>query len=338
MSRRQENGMIFLSAADTEAVFEWSSAIGCIRDAYACDIAAAALPGRLVAADRSAWIRCMPAIPLSGRYMGVKQISRTRNGKVIYVITLFDKDTGEISHLIDGISITALRTASTSAVALDELSGPGPVDLAVLGSGLEARTHVKAVSHIRELKTIAIFSPTQENRERFAAELRETLRADIRAASSPEAAVRGASHVIAAARSRDESPILLGSWLNAGAVVISVGSTTRSQREIDVSVVKRADIIVADVPDELATDTGDMIAATAAGVQFDHKLFSLQELVQKRIPIKESRDGIRMFKSVGSALQDVSFAEYIASAAATIGLGSALKLDFQIKQSIGKNT
>lgn len=326
--------MLFLSALDTEAVFQWTAAIGCIRDAYAAEIAPAAVPGRLVAADKSAWIRCMPAMPGSGKYNGVKQISRTRKGKVVYVITLFDKETGELSHLIDGIMITALRTASTSAVALDALSGPGPIDLAVLGSGLEARMHVKAISHIRDIRSVAVFSPTEQNRERFAVELRNALQAEIRTTAAPEEAVRGASHVVAAARSRDESPILHGDWLRSGSVVISIGSTTPSQREIDVSVVARSDIIVADVPDELAHGTGDMVAATAAGIAFEHKLFPLQDLVQKRIAL-EPNGGILMFKSVGSALQDVSFAEYIATAAC--GRGTPLAVDFQVKQSIGKN-
>jgi ornithine cyclodeaminase/alanine dehydrogenase-like protein (mu-crystallin family) len=329
--------MIFLSAANTDAVFEWKAGIECIREAYASDLAPRAVPGRVVAADKSAWIRCMPAIPSSGRYMGVKQISRTRDGKVIYVITLFDKQTGEISHLIDGISITAWRTASTSAVALDALSADGPLDLAVLGSGLEARTHVKAVANVRKVRSVAIFSPTEANRERFAADVRAELAATVRATSSPEGAVRGASHVIAAARSRDESPILYGSWLSDGAVVISVGSTTPSQREIDVSVVERSDLIVADVPDELAHDTGDMIAATAEGVKFSHKLFSMQDLVQGRLNVSKANGGVRMFKSVGSALQDVSFAEHIAASAARDGLGVELDLGFQIKKSIGRN-
>jgi alanine dehydrogenase len=119
--------------------------------------------------------------------------------------------------------------------------------------------------------------------------------------------------------------------------VITVGSTTPSQREIDVSVVERSDLIVADVPDELERDTGDMIAATTEGVKFTHKLFSMQDLVQGRLDISKANGGIRMFKSVGSALQDVSFAEHIAWAAARDGLGVELDLGFQLKKSIGRN-
>jgi ornithine cyclodeaminase/alanine dehydrogenase-like protein (mu-crystallin family) len=329
--------MKFLSAADTEAAFDWPNAIECMRNAYATSPAPKAVPGRLVAADQSAWLRCMPAIPGSGSYMGAKQISRTRNGKVAYVITLFNKISGQLDYLIDGISITAMRTAATSAVALDALSGAGPIaKLAVIGAGLEARSHANAIATAREVRALSVYSPTSGNREKFASEFR-ALGIDAHAAASAEEAVRGASHVVTAARSRDESPILFANWLEPGTVVVSIGSTTPSQREVDVSVVERASVIVSDEPKELEHDTGDMIAATDAGATFQHKLFSLYDLVQGKVPARPASD-IVMFKSVGSALQDVSFAEHVADVATRKKLGLALAVDFKIKHSIGKNT
>lgn len=330
--------MIFLSAADTEAVFDWRAGIGCMRTVYAAELSSKAVPGRLVAVDRSAWIRCMPAIPPRGAYMGVKQISRTREGKLAYLITLFDKESGEVAYLIDGISITAMRTASTSAAALDALSKPGPIILGVIGSGVEARNHVLAIASMRPIASLAVYSPTPANREAFASEIRATLNVDARPTETGEQAVRGASHVVGAARSRDESPTIFGEWLESDAVVISVGSTTPSQREIDVSVVERAGVIVSDVPAELSEDTGDMIAANAAGIDFATKLYALQDLLQERIPPDRTGAGIRLFKSVGSALQDVAFAEHIAVLASGKGLGARLNVDLRIKQSIGRNS
>lgn len=330
--------MNFLSAADTEAAFDWPNAIECMRSAYTTNPAPKAVPGRLVAADKSAWIRCMPAIPASGSYMGSKQISRTRNGKVAYVIMLFDKVSGQLDYLIDGISITAMRTAATSAVALDAFSGPGPIaKLAVIGAGLEARSHVNAIVSARDVLALSVYSPTLANREKFAKEFR-SLGIEAHAASSAEEAVRGASHVIAAARSRDESPTLFGTWLAPGAVVVSIGSTTPSQREVDVSVVERASVIISDEPKEVGHDTGDMIAATDAGIAFEHKLFSLHDLVQGKVPATPLTSDIVMFKSVGSALQDISFAEQVAHVAKHKKLGLSLPVDFKIKHSIGKNT
>ncbi len=330
--------MIYLSAADTDAVLDWPAAIACMRNAYSAEANHKAVPGRLVAADKSAWIRCMPAIPATGRFMGTKQISRTREGKVAYVITLFDKTTGELAYLMDGISITAMRTAATSALGLDALSPAGPIrKLAVLGSGLEARSHVRAIAAARPVESLAVFSPTPASREAFAESVRNDLKIKAQAAASPQEAVSGATHVLAAARSRDESPILYGEWLAPGATVVSIGSTTASQREVDASVVDRAAIIVADEVKELSLDTGDMIAARDAGVSFDHKLFSLYDLVQGKI--RNSRDDadITMFKSVGSALQDIAFAEYVAEVSGARSLGQVLGVELKIKQSIGKN-
>ncbi len=331
--------MILLSAADTEKVADWPSVIACLRQAYAADAAPKAIPGRLVAVDKSAWLRCMPAIPVTGRYMGSKQIFRTRDGKLNYLIVLFDKTEGRIAFLVDALAITAMRTAATSAVALDLLSGPGPIRLAVLGSGLEATHHVEAFAKIRHIQSLRVYSPTEANRRKFADTFAAALKADAYAVNTPEEAVNGATHVLAAARSRGEQPIVYGDWLAPGAVIVSVGSTHPTQREVDVSVIRRCDAIVADVPEEMANDTGDMMTATAEGVAFRDKLYALSDLVQGRIPPAVlAPDKIRMFKSVGSALQDIACAEYIGTAAVARGLGTRLTFEFALKQSIGRNT
>jgi ornithine cyclodeaminase/alanine dehydrogenase len=88
-------------------------------------------------------------------------------------------------------------------------------------------------------------------------------------------------------------------------MVVSIGSTVPERREVDAEVVRRADVIVADVPDEIANETGDMIAAREAGVAFDDKIVSLAEVVQGRVNVKQTPGNIVLFKSVGSGLQDI---------------------------------
>jgi len=330
--------MKFLSGADTEDVFDWDAAVDCIRAAYAAEHAPKAVPGRLVAADRSAWIRCMPAIPAGGRYMGSKQIVRTRSGKVTYLITLYDTESGSLSYVIDGISITSMRTAATSAVALDRLSPREELKVGLIGSGLEARMHASVICKRHKVGELAVHSPTRANRERLAAELQASYGVPARAVETGEEAVRGANCIVTAARSRDESPLLYADWIAPGTVVISVGSTTPTQREIDVSVIDRAALIVADIPDELAHDTGDMRAATEAGIGFSDKLISLQTLVRDGVGRAGGDGDVRMFKSVGSAIQDIAFAEMIATASEKKGLGVELDVELSTKQSIGRNS
>ncbi len=332
--------MRFLSEADTERLVDWGSAVRCMADAYLDDSPAGAIPGRLIASAATAWIRCLPAIPARGRYLGTKQITRTARGRLTYLITLVDRETGALAFILDAVALTAVRTAATSVAALAMLRGAPVMDLAILGSGLEAHKHLEALAASMRIRTLRIYSPTEANRERFAAESAAKLglsALDARATATAREAVEGASHVIAAARSRGEQPILHGDWLAADAIVVSIGSTIPVQREVDVSVIERAALIVADVPEEVVHDTGDMMVAAKAGIEFESKLFSLHDLAQGRVPAARLDSGVRLFKSVGSALQDIALAESVAGRALQSGAGTDLGVDLKVKQSIGRN-
>ena len=127
-----------------------------------------------------------------------------------------------------------------------------------------------------------------------------------------------------AARSRDESPVLEGAWLPAGATVVSLGATLPEQREVDEATLARAACIVADVPDEVAHDTGDGIAAARAGIDINAKLASLAALACGTLQARRDPQDIVLYKSVGSALQDVVIAEMILERARKAGLGTLL--------------
>jgi ornithine cyclodeaminase/alanine dehydrogenase len=216
-----------------------------------------------------------------------------------------------------------MRTAATSAVAVDALTPRTPLRVAVIGSGFEAANHVAAVASVREIAELAVFSPTEANRRRFAEEATATLGLDARAAPSAADALREADLVIAAARSRDESPTVPGASLRPDATVVSVGSTLPEQRELDADAVRRAGLIVADVPDEVAAQTGDMLAAAAEGVDVRANLVSLADAVGAGVPPRPE-GSIAIYKSVGSALQDVTVSELCLRRARERGLGRSL--------------
>jgi alanine dehydrogenase len=324
--------VIFLSADDTRRVSDWSSAIACILSTYAAEIEPGSSPGRILALAPGRSLRCMPGISPLGRYMGTKLLVKSRNGHVTYLIALFDQEDAGLAYLVDGLYVTAMRTAATSAAALTLLCSRPQLDLAVLGSGLEASMHVEALSAIRSIRSLAVYSPTPESRTAFAKRFQDELGIPVRAAESPEEAVEGATHVIAAARSRDESPILFGSWLTSASLVISIGSTLPNQRELDVSVIDRADLIIADEPHELAEQTGDMLEAEARGIRFREKLFSLQDLARGALDHRmEPSPDLALFKSLGSGLQDVALAEMLADRCAEAGIGMEQPLELAVK-------
>jgi ornithine cyclodeaminase/alanine dehydrogenase len=146
------------------------------------------------------------------------------------------------------------------------------------------------------------------------------IRAPVLPADSAAAAVSDASLVICAARSHDESPTLLGEWLQQGMTVVSIGSTLPEQREVDPQVIARADVIIADVVDEVRQDTGDLLAALAAGVDVG-EIGSLADLVGGRHPGRTTAGQIVLYKSVGSAAQDLAVAAMCVRNAQRLGLG-----------------
>ena len=329
----------FISEKDTKLTLTWPDAIACLASAYGLYENPRAAPPRVVAQNGPTWLRSLAAISPSGRYMGVKMIAKARLPQVSYLIPLWDQETAHLACLMDGEHITAVRTAATSALAVDHLA-PSQQDIrvAVLGSGSEATAHVQAVATIRKVKSLTVFSPTPKNREDFARKCSEELKIECHSADSAQAAVSQANLVIAAARSYDETPILEGAWLSPGMTVVSIGSTVPEQREVDPEVIRRADLIVADVPDEVMHETGDFLEARAAGVGFKDKVISLADLLQKKRPGRRRADDILLFKSVGSALQDIAVAEMCFEKARQSGLGVPLPMALSIKTGKQKPT
>lgn len=314
---------LFLTDADIAALADWRSAVVALASAYAQPMSPAMLPPRSMARGAGFWLRSLTAISPSGSTMGNKLIAASPRGRCAsYLISLFDQQSMALVALLDGNRITGLRTAATAALAVDRLAPRRALAVAVIGSGFEARNALECLAAVRSLSKVRVFSPTPASRERFAEGFRPVL--EVAAAGSAEAAVQGVDVVLCAARSRDESPVLRGAWLPAGATVVSLGSTLPEQREVDEQTMARAACIVADMPEEVAHDTGDGIAAANAGVDLSTRLVSLSDLVAGRTVPRRDLEDIVLYKSVGSALQDIVVAEMLFHRARQLGRGVAM--------------
>ncbi len=312
---------LLLTDADVEQLADWPAAIAALREAYASHIDPSMVPPRSMARGAGLWLRGLTAVSPSGRHMGCKLIAASMTAhRASYLISLFDQQTMALAALIDGNRITGIRTAATAAVAVDAAAPGRPLRIGVLGSGFEAKGLLRALAAVRTIASVRVFSPTPARREAFAAHFGGGL--PVQAVTTAQAAIDGADVVLCAARSRDESPVLRGDWLAPGMTVVSIGSTLPEQREVDERVIERATVIVADMPHEVAQDTGDMLAAQRAGIDFAGKLVALTDLVAGRV--QRRLDDIVLYKSVGSALQDVITAEMLLQRARDRGLGTEL--------------
>lgn len=317
---------LFLTDEDVGKLADCESTISALREAYKLPEDPSTVPPRTMARRKDMWLRSLAAISPSGNYLGSKLIAAAPSvGFASYLISMFDAKTMGLAALIDGNQVTGIRTAATSAVAVDALAPRRKLRLSIIGSGFEAQGQLEAIAAVREIAYVNVYSPSPISRAKFVEKFALLMPSlAVRASESAEQAVQDTDVLVCAARSHDETPVALGQWLRPGMVVVSIGSTLPEQREVDEEIIRKAAVIVADMPEEVMHDTGDMIAATAANVPFSQKVISLSALLSGRHDLRWDQDAITLFKSVGSALQDVVVAEMLIHRARQASIGTAL--------------
>jgi len=222
-------------------------------------------------------------------------------------IVLLDPETGALAAIMDGRYITAARTAAVSAVAVRHLSPSGPQALAILGSGVQARSHVEALTRIRSCREIRAWSPTPEHLARFVSDAHGLAEPPVRAAASAEEAVRDADVIVLATSS--STPVIQSDWVAAGALVISLGAYQPHMREMDPSLTARARVIV-DLRAAALVEAGDIVQGIRDGLFTEaHVAGELGEIVLGRVPGRHSMDEVLIFKSLGMAVEDVAAAQ-----------------------------
>jgi alanine dehydrogenase len=239
-------------------------------------------------------------------------------------IVLLDAMTGELLALVDGRYITEARTAAVSAVSVDLLARADASTLAIIGSGVQARSHADAIARVRSLRELRVWSPSLERREAFAREMRPRLRIPVTANRSAEDAIRGADIVVLATSARE--PVAAGAWVADGAHVCAVGACRPDQREMDTALVARGRVFVDSRAAALA-EAGDILLAMRDGAfGDDHIAGELGAVLAGDLRGRTADDQVTIFKSLGMAVEDVAAAHLAYMKAAERGLGRGFVL------------
>ena len=254
-------------------------------------------------------------------------------------ILLLDPETGTLLALLDGRFITESRTAAVSAVSSRLLARDGAASLAMIGSGVQARSHFEALSRIHQLKHVAVWSPNRAHREQFVAEVgtawgrtRDGVGTEegrnwdgprIRAVDHAGEAIVGADLIVLATSSR--TPVIENGWVKPGAHVMSVGACRPTEREMDPALVARARLFV-DSRAAALVESGDVILGIQEGhFGADHIVAELGEVVNGATGRQAPAD-ITVFKSLGLAVEDVMAADLAYRRAFERGIGVELML------------
>lgn len=279
---------------------------------------------------QKAYFGVMPAYVTAPPQMGAKLVTVFGDNHArglpshLATILLFDPDTGALVSVMDGRYITEARTAAVSAVSAKALARPDASRLAILGSGVQARSHLEALAEVRALTDVRVWSPQARSRERFVTEMAGRVAAPVRACDSAEATVRGADLVVLVTSS--PTPVVDDAWVAPGAHVISVGACRPDQREMAPELVARGRLVV-DSRAAALVEAGDVVQGIREG-RFDasHVAGELGEVLLGRISGRRSDAEVTIFKSLGMAVEDVAAADLVYRRAEDSGAGTVLEL------------
>ncbi len=255
----------------------------------------------------------MPAALPGLGVLGIKSITifptnPTRGVPAILgVVILNDGDTGRLLAVMDAAYLTAVRTAAASAVATRALARPEASTLALIGAGVQAGTHLWAMSVVRPLRSVAVYDIDPLIAERFIeAKSRRHPELEFRLAASPEEAIRDADIICTVTTS--QTPIVDFRWLKAGAHINAVGAHTPNARELDSATVQAARVLV-DSREAALKEAGDLLIPLQEGLfGAEHIRDEIGEVLAGSKPGRTSPDQITVYKSVGVAVQDIAAA------------------------------
>jgi alanine dehydrogenase len=339
---------ILLSEANVRELLTMEQSITLMEDALrAYSTGAVVQPVRLAvpAEPHGGFLALMPAYVTSSEALGAKAVTfYMRNAgrnlpTHMATILLWDSGTGELLAILDGRLITEVRTAAVSAAATRALARPEAGILAMLGSGVQARSHLEALRYVRPIREVRVWSRTPEHAKAFAEEvalrqaqgerMESLAQGDrpelvVRSVMTAQEAVRGAD-LICTVTSATE-PVLRGEWVSPGAHINAVGAPRPTWRELDTAAVARARVFVDSRAGALA-ESGDLLLPMQEGaIDAAHIVGEIGEVFAGTVPGRTSPDEVTLFKSLGMAVEDVVTAQYLYQLALTKGVGQEIAL------------
>jgi alanine dehydrogenase len=280
--------------------------------------------------DHRGALATMPsALPTAGT-LGVKVItvfpgnSGTAFDAHQGVVLLFEGDHGRLLAIVDATEITAIRTAAVSGVATRTLARPDAADLAILGSGTQARSHLEAMLLARAIRRVRVWSRTAAHARAFADRESSRLGIDVEVASSAADAVDGADIICTTTSS--SQPILIGDHLSPGAHVNAIGAVGPANRELDSTAVARSRLFV-DNREAATNEAGEFVQARDEGAIYQgHIMGEIGEVLAGTCPGRAGREEITVFRGVGLAIEDLAATRLVYERAIEVGVGTRVQL------------
>jgi len=254
--------------------------------------------------------------------LGLKAYTTTRSG-ARFLFHLYGMD-GKLLAVMEADKLGQVRTGAASGVATRYLAREDAATVGLYGTGWQARSQLEALARTRRLSGAVVFGRDGVRRIRFCQEMSESLRLDVRPASTPEQVSEESDILITATNSKE--PVLQGKWLRPGQHVNAIGANVATRQEIDRYVVQKAARVVTDSKDQALVECGDLIAPIAAGDLDWDDVVELGEIVSGKLVGRERPTDITLFESQGLAIEDVAVGRRVYELGRARGMGAPLPL------------
>ncbi len=254
--------------------------------------------------------------------MGYKAYSTTRKGAQFH-LALFDGKTGSLLSLMQADYLGQMRTGAASGVATQYMARPEASEVGLFGSGKQARTQLQAVCKVRKISRAQVYSPNDERRRAFAAEMSKVCGVEVEPVPRPEMAAEDKDIVLTATSSRE--PVFNGHWLAEGTHINAVGSNFLGKAEIDAVTVRRCESIVVDSKDQARLEAGDFQQALEDGSIHWADVHELGQVIVGRYAGRAHPQDVTLFKSLGIAIEDIAVAAKVYAKAQAAGLGRTIE-------------
>ena len=245
-------------------------------------------------------------------------------GGTRFGVLLFSTESGKLLAMLEASWLGRLRTGAASGVATKYLAREAATVVGMFGSGDQAETQLLAVTAVRDIALVKVFSRTREACTEFCERMNRQVRSEVVAMTHAEAVVEGSDVLITVTTARE--PLFDGELLSPGVHINAVGSNWAERQEIDATAVRRADLIVVDSVEQARIEAGDLLQAEQEGVAVWGRAVELGQIVAGRHPGRTEAEQITLFKSVGIALEDIAAAARVYQRAREAGLGQ--EIDF----------
>ena len=325
--------MLLLSEKQVQCLIDIDELIASLEQAHIqYSSGKAVMPVRLVVPlpQIQGRITTMPGFLNEDRALGMKVVTYFQENPkrnlpaILATIMLFSVETGKMIAVMDGSYVTAIRTACASAMATRALANTETPVLGILGAGVQARAHIQALTHVRKIERIKIYSPSGTSATRIKQDLEPIVKVAIDVAGSAEEAVRNAGLLVTGSTAKE--PIVKSDWLKAGVHINAVGSHRPDYREIDGLVVARAKVIV-DSREAIMAECGDiLLAIKEKAIDENHIYGEIGEILAGVRAGRSNAGEITLYKSVGIAIQDVATANLVYRKALERGVGTFVEI------------